>query len=248
MAAGGNPGRNPPPWGAPPVQNRRFGWRLLILGVAFAALLVALFSLTPGIVGSDGQIWLVRAVAIAAVCIVLLARSRQKLTTAVAQAVVWCGLMLLVVIGYGYRSELSAVVERTAANLLPGRGQVIDAHTISYPMSRDGHFWVEATANGTRLRFLVDTGASGIVLTKADATRLGFSLAKLSFSEIFSTANGRTRGAPVMLDQLRIGPIALDHVRASVNEGELQQSLLGMQFLGQLTKIEISGDTLTLSK
>jgi aspartyl protease family protein len=244
-----NDPRNPPrPWGAEPPPHRRFGWRLLILGVAFAALLVALFTLTPGIIRDDDQIWLVRLVAIAAVCVVLLARSRQRLTTAAAQAAVWCGLLLLVVIGYGYRTELSAIVERTTANLFPSRGQVIDAHTVSFPISRDGHFWVDAVANGTKLRFLVDTGASGIVLTEADAKRLGFSLAKLSFSETFYTANGRTRGAPVTLNQLRIGPIELDHVRASVNEGELQQSLLGMQFLAQMTKIEISGDVLTLRK
>jgi aspartyl protease family protein len=230
------------------VPARRFAWRLLILGAAFGALLLALFQLAPDFVRSDDQVWLVRLIAIAAACIVLLARSRQRLSTALAQAAVWCGLMLLVVIGYGYRTELSAIVERTTASLLPSRGQVIDAHTVSFRVSRDGHFWVDAVANGTKLRFLVDTGASGIVLTKADAARLGFPLAKLSFSETFYTANGRTRGAPIVLNQLRIGPIALDHVRASVNEGELQQSLLGMQFLGQMTKIEISGDVLTIRK
>jgi aspartyl protease family protein len=221
---------------------------LAILGAAFAALLIALFSLNvPGFDTNDG-VWTARLVAGAAVCMVLLARSRHKLSTAAAQAAVWCGLMLVVVVGYGYRAELSAVVARTSANLLPGRGQVIDSHTISFPIAREHQFWIEAVANVTTLRFLVDTGASGIVLTKADAMRLGFSLDKLSFDEVFNTANGRTRGAPIVLDQLRIGPIVLDHVRASVNEGELQQSLLGMQFLAQMTKIEITGDVLTLSK
>lgn len=247
MATDEDPRHHLPPWGAPPPP-RRFLWRLVILAAAFAALLLALFSLTPGAVRPDDDVWLVRLVAVGAVCVVLLARSRQRLSTALVQAAIWCGLLLLVVIGYGYRTELSAIVDRTAANLFPARGQVIDARTVSFPISRDGHFWVDAVANGTKLRFLVDTGASGIVLTRADAARLGYSLAKLSFSETFYTANGRTRGAPVVLSQLRIGPIVLDRVRASVNEGELQQSLLGMQFLAQMTKIEISGDVLTIRK
>lgn len=221
---------------------------MAILGAAFAALLITLFSLNaPGFDTGD-QIGMVRLIAVASVCVVLLARSRNKLLTVAGHGAAWCGLMAAIVVGYGYRTELSAVVARTSANLFPGRGQVIDAHTISFPIARDHHFWVEAVANGTTLRFLVDTGASGIVLNKTDAMRLGFSLDKLSFDEVFNTANGRTRGAPIVLDQLRIGPIVLDHVRASVNEGELQQSLLGMQFLAQMTKIEITGDVLTLSK
>src|SRR5687768_5558672 len=40
----------------------------------------------------------------------------------------------------------------------------------------DGHFYAEAQVNGARIRFLVDTGASIVALTPADAQRAGIAL------------------------------------------------------------------------
>ncbi len=44
---------------------------------------------------------------------------------------------------------------------------------VSIPRAPDGKFYAEASVNGTRVRFLIDTGATGIVLTTADARRVG---------------------------------------------------------------------------
>jgi clan AA aspartic protease (TIGR02281 family) len=97
-----------------------------------------------------------------------------------------------------------------------------------------GHYVVVAAVNGAPVTFLVDTGASDIVLTMADAERLGFQPATLRFSQRFATANGETRGAPVVLRELRVGQFSLFDVPASVNEAPLRVSLLGMSFLRQL--------------
>jgi aspartyl protease family protein len=97
-----------------------------------------------------------------------------------------------------------------------------------------GHFVIEAEVNGVPVTFLVDTGASEIVLTTADAGRLGFDPHRLEFSQRFRTANGEVRGAPVKLRELRVGQFSLYDLDASVNAAPLPVSLLGMSFLQRL--------------
>jgi clan AA aspartic protease (TIGR02281 family) len=97
-----------------------------------------------------------------------------------------------------------------------------------------GHFVVEAVVNGAPVTFLVDTGASNVVLTMADAERLGFRPETLRFTERFASANGEVRAAPVVLRELRIGQFSVFDMPASVNEAPLRVSLLGMSFLRRL--------------
>ena len=109
-----------------------------------------------------------------------------------------------------------------------------------------GHYFVDAAVNGVTVRFLVDTGASMVLLTPQDARRLHLTPDRLDFSETYQTANGTARGAPVMLRQIRIGQLAVHHVEASVSEAPLPISLLGMSFLGQLQGYEVRDGLLIL--
>ena len=138
-------------------------------------------------------------------------------------------------------------MDRLAAELLPHQGLVSDA-AISFRANAQGHFVVEADVDGTALRFLVDTGASDVSLSPADAERLGFDLAELDYTRRYRTANGMIRGAPVRLSRVAIGPIVLDDVRASVNEAPMKHSLLGMSFLERLSGYEVASETLTLKR
>jgi aspartyl protease family protein len=97
-----------------------------------------------------------------------------------------------------------------------------------------GHFLVEAVVNGAPVTFLVDTGASDVVLTMVDAKRLGFRPENLRFTQRFASANGEVRGAPVVLREIRIGQFSVFDMPASVNEAPLRISLLGMSFLKRL--------------
>lgn len=110
-----------------------------------------------------------------------------------------------------------------------------------------GHFLVDASVNGTPLRFLVDTGASAIFLTPQDAERLGWSAERLTFSERYETANGEIRAAPVNLRSLRIGQLEFYDLPASVGETPGSISLLGMAFLKRFDSYQVRGDTLILS-
>jgi aspartyl protease family protein len=105
---------------------------------------------------------------------------------------------------------------------------------------------VEAMVNGAPLTFLVDTGASDIVLTMADAERLGLRPGSLHFTQRFATANGEVRAAPVVLREIRVGQFSLFDVPASVNEAPLRVSLLGMSFLQKLNGYGVENGRLVL--
>jgi aspartyl protease family protein len=109
-----------------------------------------------------------------------------------------------------------------------------------------GHFLVEAQVDGVPVTFLVDSGASGIVLSPEDGARLGHVPGRLRYTQRFHTANGIGLAAPVTLRELRIGQLALRHLDASVNEAPLGISLLGMAFLNRLEAWEARGDRLLL--
>jgi len=110
----------------------------------------------------------------------------------------------------------------------------------------DGHYWTRADVQGTEVKFMVDTGASIVALTLNDAQRIGFKPADLVFDNEVRTAGGVTMGAYVVLDKVRIGRVEMEDVSAMVLKEGLEQSLLGMTFLGELYSYEFKGDTLII--
>jgi len=102
----------------------------------------------------------------------------------------------------------------------------------------DGHYWTRADVQGTEVKFMVDTGASIVALTYRDAQRLGLQPEMLTFDSEIRTAGGITYGAPVTLNSIRIGRVLVNDVNAVVLRTDLEQSLLGMTFLGELNSYE----------
>ena len=113
--------------------------------------------------------------------------------------------------------------------------------------ARDGHFWAEAEVNGAPVRFLVDTGATVVALTPADAERLGFDLDELHYVSSVVTAGGKTRAASVKLDWVEVGGARLENVEALVIEKGLDASLLGMSYLGRLSSFQATRQAMILS-
>ena len=111
---------------------------------------------------------------------------------------------------------------------------------------RNGHYIVVADVDGVDVRFLVDTGASSVVLSAQDAERIGLHASNLDYTQIYQTANGQTRGAPVTLGSVSIGQLSIDDVEASVNESPMGISLLGMTFLTQLDGFQVEDGNLIL--
>ena len=112
--------------------------------------------------------------------------------------------------------------------------------------SADGHYWAEGLVNGSHIRFLVDTGATAVALTPADAERLGFDPSRLTYSLRVVTAAGQTRAAPVKLPEVIVAGARVENVDALVIETGLDASLLGMTYLGRLAGFQATRDTLIL--
>jgi len=110
----------------------------------------------------------------------------------------------------------------------------------------DGHYWAQALVNGQPVRFLVDTGASAVALSRADAVRLGFDPARLDYTRPVVAVNGRTLAAPVMLDHVVVAGAEVDRVQALVLRDGPSASLLGMSYLGRLSRFEATPTTLIL--
>ncbi len=111
---------------------------------------------------------------------------------------------------------------------------------------RDGHFVLEAKVNGEPIEFLVDTGASLVVLGPETAERLGFDLDSLEFNSLARTANGSAPIARVLLDEIVIGDLTVGSVEAAIIEKPMTMSLLGMSFLARLGGYEVRDGRLVL--
>jgi aspartyl protease family protein len=88
-----------------------------------------------------------------------------------------------------------------------------------------------------------------VALSEADARRAGLNPASLRYTAQVMTAGGAARGAPVRLNHVAVGSVRLENVQAIVIEGDtLQMSLLGMSFLGRLSRYEATQDRLILER
>jgi aspartyl protease family protein len=163
----------------------------------------------------------------------------------------WMLLILALIAGYQYRYELQDFASRVTVGLVPGSPlSVTDSegnHTVMLEKLANGHFGARATINGAAIDVLVDTGASSTVLTTADARRAGLDTVKLSYTIPVSTANGVARAARVTADEITIGAITRHKVPMLVAESNaLDQTLLGMNFIGTLSGFDVRGDRMIL--
>jgi len=110
----------------------------------------------------------------------------------------------------------------------------------------DGHFYAEAHIDGASVRMMVDTGASVIALTGDDAMAIGLDWSDDEVRNIGSGASGAVYGVPAMLDEVEIGGIARNNVRAVIIPRGLDISLLGQSYLSQINNVRIEDDQMVL--
>jgi aspartyl protease family protein len=121
--------------------------------------------------------------------------------------------------------------------------------TVELKAGAHGHFYSRIRVNGRDVDAMVDTGASIVALTFEDAASAGIHVRDPEFTHRVSTANGVARVAIVTLDSVAIDDITVRNVRAAVAErGKLSKTLLGMSFLGQLSRTEMSRGVLVLEE
>ena len=114
---------------------------------------------------------------------------------------------------------------------------------------RSGHFRAEAEVDGRRIDFVVDTGASVVVLRESDAFRVGIRPSLRDFTARVSTANGEVKAARTKLRRVEIGGITVYDVNAMVLPDEaLSTNLLGVSFLSRLKRYEYANGRMVLEQ
>ncbi len=154
---------------------------------------------------------------------------------------IWALIFLGAIAVVGLWEDIRSTVKPTQVVLA-------DEGRVEIPRSNDGHYYATLTVNGAEVLFVVDTGATDVVLTQSDASHAGLDPENLPYFGRAMTANGEVRIAPVRLDEVVFGGHVDRNVRASVNEGEMSQSLLGMTYLQLFDQITITGSKLILTR
>ena len=144
------------------------------------------------------------------------------------------------------RSSVAATPSEAETAALDRSADIAADNEIVLRKGTNGHFLLDAYVNGRKIRFLVDTGASDVILSEADAQKAGINLRTLDYSLRYRTANGEVEAAPVTLRDIRIGELRVLDVDASVNSAPMGVSLLGMSFLERLSGYRVRGDRLVL--
>ena len=116
---------------------------------------------------------------------------------------------------------------------------------VTLQRSSDRHFYAAARVNGHDVRFLVDTGASEIALTEADARKVGIKFDPDRYELLGEGASGFVRGQYVNIDTIQIDGIHENGVKAVVVEGAAV-SLLGQPFLENIDEIVIRKSEMVL--
>lgn len=240
------------PWGRDRPGMKRRGrlvlWLVLIVLGGAVLLLLLRDSADPGL--PDG--WLGSAlytlVVLAFVLFYFLFSDRLFARGALRNVVIWTGIVAVAATAYTYRDKVWAVTSAVRSGFVPSYPVSAGPGTLVLTESEGGGFFVQGRVNDTAIRFLIDTGASDIVLSPADAKRLGIDLTALHFNLRFETANGLVRGARHVVQKLEIGPIHLTDVPVMINGAEMRQSLLGMTFLRRMASLNFEGHRLTITR
>ena len=172
---------------------------------------------------------------------------------ALKQLVVWSIVGAFAIVIWGDKAGVETVFRRMVASAATTSDEATVAaaatnggRVLTLRVGAGGHFWVDAEVNGNPVRFVVDTGASSVVLSAEDAERAGLRLSSRDYTALHRTAGGIVKAAPVTLREVSIGALGLRDVEASVNPALTGVSLLGMTFLNRLDGYEVRGDRLML--
>jgi aspartyl protease family protein len=239
------------PWGQPsppprkPVRVGLYLW----FGVMVAAGLL-LFGLDRWFpngespLGDPGVVQTVGFLVLASSSLLFLREFNLKQTG--RNLLLWLAVGLVLVLGFSFQNELGDLALRLRGALMPSYAVQTGQREMTLSEGEDGHYHVYGTINGVKILFLIDTGATDIVLDPTDARRIGLKLEDLNFNRPFGSANGIGHGAGIEVDELMIGPIRFARVPMSVNGARMGSSLLGMAFLKRLKSYSFSGGKLTL--
>jgi len=239
MADGSGPWGNKGGGGREPSGRRPLIWLALVIGGALG--LWQLWRLFPGALAdpADQAYFVQLCVMLILIASAVACSRRVSAYEAMRNIAIWLGI--LAVLGFSY-----VFYQQMRSELVPGYPTAAGPNVMVFTENRDGDFSVIGAVNGTAVEFMVDTGASDIVLSPDDARRIGIDVDALQFTSRYETANGEGRGASYIVDRLQVGPVTMLNVPVAINGAKMRNSLLGMTFLRRMKSFEMKGRKLYL--
>ncbi len=161
---------------------------------------------------------------------------------------------LLVIGGFVARYFDQAMVQQparaaAAQAAYEPRQPATSGRSLTLETGRDGHYPAEARIEGRRIDFIVDTGASLVILRESDAAQIGIRPMRSDYTATVSTANGKIKAARAQLERVEVGGITVYDVPALVLPDEaLWKNLLGMSFLSRLKRYEVANGRMVLEQ
>lgn len=171
---------------------------------------------------------------------------RERLPRLVLMALGWIALFALI---YGlvlFRPELEEVWYRAQADLGGDPIVQVSGSETVLRMSRDGHFWVDATVGERQARFLIDSGATTTALSLDGAERLGVTVDRSGTPLVVMTASGPQDAWPARIDRITLGTIVMEDLPVLVSDMPDDVNLLGMNWLSRLERWQVDGQEMRL--
>ena len=134
-----------------------------------------------------------------------------------------------------------------ALHSIGGPAQTVSGGETRIPLGPDGHYWITAKLNGTRMRLMVDTGATVTALSGDVAQAAGIERDALRPDAMVETANGTVEASPARIDELRFGSVVARDLDAIVMPGAGGPNVLGMNFLTRLKGWRVEDGVLILT-
>lgn len=159
----------------------------------------------------------------------------------------WIVFALVALVLYSYRFEFFEVKDRVLSDLFPSKAINKNHKQLVLNIAQDGHYYLNVKIKNNEVRFMIDTGASDVVIDEKIALKLGYDLKKINYDKVFQTANGQSYGASIYFDEVDVSGIKFYNVQASITNSDLVIPLLGMSFLQKFYKYEFFRDKLILT-
>ncbi len=149
------------------------------------------------------------------------------------------GILSMVLLWLLIGGAITLMVRAFVPGFGPVRVRAAQAGAVLLSPNRWGNYTLEGSINGVPITFLVDTGASTVAVSTADADRMGLSGCQGVAS---TTANGTTSGCLALARQISFGPFSVRNVRVAVlPRMAAGQALLGMNVLSRLQILQQDG-------
>ena len=116
-----------------------------------------------------------------------------------------------------------------------------EGQAIRIPVARDGHYWVEASINGTPARFLIDSGATVTALSEPTARAAGLNY------DIMTTANGKVEARRSSIATLAIGPVTASDLPVVVSPAFGEINVIGVNMLSRLKSWGVQNGEMVLT-